>query len=62
MWITMYPFREKQTDVQAKVIIKKIKNDLSSALTALRRGEAYTGKVLIQREVFRKFSHVLLQV
>lgn len=57
----MYAFREKQTDVQAKIIIKKIKNDLSSALAAMRRGEAYTGKVLIQREVLGKFSHVLLQ-
>lgn len=57
----MYPFREKQTDVQAKIIIKKIKNDLSSALGAMRRGEVYTGKVLIHREVLRKFSHVLLQ-
>lgn len=29
----MYAFREKQTDVQAKIIIKKIKNDLSSAFS-----------------------------
>lgn len=40
---------------------KKIKNYLSSALAAMRRGEAYIGKVLIQREVVRKCSHVLLQ-
>lgn len=40
---------------------KKIKNDLSSALAAMGRGEAYIGKVLIQREVVRKCSHVLLQ-
>lgn len=57
----MYRFREKQTDVQEKKKKKKIKNYLSSALAAMRRGEAYIGKVLIQREVVRKCSHVLLQ-
>jgi len=40
MWTTVCPFREKQTDVQAK--IKKTPS-LSSALAAVRRGEASWG-------------------